>query len=267
MCDHKMLISALAILVGLSGCAINTATDSPEELARTWDSARVRIPGSVIGEQTRNIDWKMGSREVFQAMAEFPPHIRIPVVIYLHGCGGFGPAAVSDISKLSAEGYAVIAPDSFARRYRPPDCDQKTYTTGLFPQAHAFRQAEIKYAAQRVRELPWVDQANVFLMGFSEGGRATAAYEGDEFKGHIITGSTCDRQGIGAPRAKPVLAIVASNDPWFRNTRSAGCGMSMGSRPHAQFLVIPASEHHVTQYPAAWKALSDFLRQHTSKGQ
>jgi dienelactone hydrolase len=274
MCRCHSLVPVLAGLVGLGACAAIGAANDPDELTRTWDSAHVRIPGAAIGEGSAKIRGLMGSRDIRRAMADIPPTRRLPTVIYLHGCDGMGPPANKDIDNLSSAGYAVIAPDSFGRQYRPRDCDPSTNTADLFPQVWEYRQAEIRYAAQRVRELPWVDQANVFLMGFSEGGIAAAIYLGDEFKGHIITGWTCHAgerawhlRGIGAPPSKPILAVVASDDPWFRNPWNRGhCGVFMESRPRARSIVIPASVHHVTPRPAAWRAVVEFLGQHASTG-
>lgn len=104
--------------------------------------------------------------------------------------------AVRVFRRLADAGFVVIAPDSLARRYRPLQCDPKTQTGGYNLFVYDFRQAEINYAVQRLLEMPWVASGNMFLVGTSEGGVATALYRGDEFRARVVTQWTCSGRSI-----------------------------------------------------------------------
>lgn len=250
------IVLAAALLGG--GCA-TTATHDAADVERTWDKALVALPFSSPTSWDR-------------LLAAAPPNHRHPTVVYLHGCTGLSSVARRDMTLLARAGYAVIAPDSFARRYRPSNCEAEGTTGGTFPMAFALRHGEIRHAAARLRTVPWVDPAKVVLMGFSEGGIAVAAYDGDEFAAHVITGWTCHAPsdapqittGVWAPHGKPVLAIVASADPWFVWPGWRGhCGESV-TKARVESIVVDATEHHVTWHPAASRALLAFLARQTS---
>ena len=88
--------------------------DDPEELARTWSGSRVYIPGI-----TRQIHTRMKSLPVdFRAGKQG----QFPLIIYLHGCSGFWRGTAQRANFFTQLGFAVIAPDSFARREKPVSC-------------------------------------------------------------------------------------------------------------------------------------------------
>lgn len=258
----------LLLSIVLTACTTIGRASDPGELAATWNSAHVAVP-------TPNgiISGKMGDLETKRKLDGLSG--RIPTIVYLHGCLGLEMEAYIDVLNLALAGYAVVAPDSFGRPNRIANCDPKMGTTENFPQTFAYREAEIRYAAERVRELTWVDQVNVFLMGFSEGGHAIALYRGNEYKAHIITAWTCYNRhpnwrhldGLHAPRGKPVLAIVGAQDPWFANEWHRGhCGELMDRRV-GRSVVIDTAAHYVTWWPEAEKALLEFLRTHVAPSQ
>ena len=116
---------------------------------------------------------------------------------------------------------------------------------------------EIKYAVSQMRELPWVDQDRLVLMGFSEGAHAVSAYPGREFVAHILIGIDCrNGRGRGARRGTPALNIVGSNDRW-------GYGMGCTSlRPDARgskHVVIRGAAHNVVHEKEAHEAMAEFL--------
>jgi dienelactone hydrolase len=250
----------------LSACATMGVANAPDELARTLDEAIVGIPA-------RYLKWDVPSgmatygpmKYVAQDLAKIAGDKKIPLVIYLHGCAGFGYSSSHDINFLILNGYAVLAPNSFAREYKPESCYPRTYRGGLHRGVLGFRLAEAAHAHEAAKNLPWVDKKNIFMMGFSEGGVTTAKYPNGGLAGRIILGWTCNSgwaeySGISGPRDEPILAIVASNDPWFRNPWNAGnCGNSMFFRRNAKSIVVHAGIHHVSRLPEVQEKILQFL--------
>jgi hypothetical protein len=71
---------------------------------------------------------------------------------------------------------------------------------------------------EQVKQSPWVDKNNIFLMGHSEGGVSAALSKNNEFKGVIISGWTCTHTVLGviqSDKTIPVLAMAWTNDVWF----------------------------------------------------
>lgn len=188
-----------------------------------------------------------------------------PTVIFMHGCAGLGRGNLRYIRLLAQAGYAVIAPDSFARRYRPETCDPSRHR-GIKGAPHRrvnlMRQEEIHHAVYRVRRIHWVDKKNLFLMGQSQGGAAAAAYEGNEFSAHVIAGSTCWR-GVWMPPGIPALALYSKDDPWRRNRAPDLClrrGESRGV--NMEFHLFEGRAHNLSRNERARRLILDFLARH-----
>ena len=128
-----------------------------------------------------------------------------------------------------------------------------------------FRLAEASYAHEAAKNLPWVDKRNIFMMGFSEGGITTAQYRRGGLAGRIILGWTCnvgwhEYDGISGPWDEPILAVVASKDPWFRKPSSSGhCGSSMFFRRNAESVVVNVNFHDVQRLPEVQEKILKFL--------
>lgn len=262
-----LAVLSIALLASIAaGCASLASSSNPDELARTWQGAWVLIPG---GQQWSGLMSDLLTR----AAVTLPAEKKFPAVLYMHGCDGLGGSdPLRWGSLLQAAGYAVIAPFSFGRQHRPRTCDPSTFSARYAPEVYEMRVREIDYAVAQVRTLPWVDQDNVFLFGFSEGGVAVAAYTGSAFRGYIITGWTCrqgyhaDMDGLWVPSDKPVLAVVFAEDPWFPNPWQRGhCGEKFVNRRASESVVIPGSDHSTASHPIARNAVLEFLRQHTMR--
>ena len=158
----------------LAACATMNRASNPDELARTLDKAIVAIP---VSKYLKDIDsesdyayvsddyWRVKNK-----MAKIPAEANIPLVIYMHGCSGISWKDRDHIAFLFENNYAVLAPDSFARKYKPKSCNPDTYTGGLHRGVLRFRLAEASYAHKFAKTLPWVDKQNIFLLGWSTGG-------------------------------------------------------------------------------------------------
>ena len=154
----------------------------PAELEKTWQAARVRIPkpgGSYISTTMKEL--ASGSQTIAGTW---------PTVIYLHGCSGVWSGTYTRINFLARNGYAVIAPVSFARKKYPRSCNPEKHQGGLYRPTLYMRQNDAGYAIAKAKALPWVDDDNVFLMGLSQGGITTATFFLDK-PGNI--GSSTDR--------------------------------------------------------------------------
>ena len=103
---------------------------------------------------------------------------------------------------------------------------------------------ELELALIEIRNLPWVDQDRVFLMGISEGGRVVATWAGGEFVGHIIIAASCNaeqNQIPAAPKNQPVLAVVGELDDWAYQSRCQTSTHASGSKS----VVIKGAGHGV----------------------
>lgn len=234
------------------------------DLELTWDKAIVALP--VRGSSRSMVTINDGNTIVRQ-LSGAAPGARWPVILYMHGCTGIGN--YDFFQALAERGYVVIAPDSMARRYRPLQCDPETATGGMNLFVYEYRLAEVAYAAQQLRQMGWVDQNRLYLVGASEGGVAAALYRGDEFAARVIAGWTCLGaplvRGIAAPSHIPVLSVVSDADPWY-GAQQAGagrqrdCGAFMADRPNSKSMVLKGSgRHNLLMEPIVFTQLMRFL--------
>jgi len=97
---------------------------------------------------------------------------------------------------LARNGFAVIAPSSFARAFYPESCNLETRESGLYRPTLGLRQNDADYAIEQARIFPWVVKARV--------AESWTCHSGwDEFI------------GINAPENEPVLSLLADDDPWY----------------------------------------------------
>jgi dienelactone hydrolase len=206
----------------------------------------------------------LADKVVAEALAHLPPGRKIPVVLYLHGCGGFGSSGKVNVGLLAEAGYAVVAPDSFARPGRPITCDSKRSAAiaprEVLEQVHRMRLAEVRHALARLKEFPWVDGDNLFLFGHSQGGTAAAAYIGNGFKARVVTGTRCTR-GIGTRPDEPILAAFSTGDPWFKNPDVRNCWQRRKGRD-IEAHEFPGKTHLMANIPEARFAIVEFLGRH-----
>ncbi len=250
----------------LAACAGGPHEDDSADLVRTWARARVVLPGDGSGGRVLRMDSPVLDRQLarFRAAGR-----RLPVLLYLHGCTGLRQGSFAFMRAMAAAGFAVIAPDSMARRFRPWQCDPKAKRGGFHLYVYEFRLAEIAYALERLEGLDWVDRRRLYLMGVSEGGVAAALYRGSEFRARVIAQWTCHGgplvRGLLAPADEPVLAVVRDRDPWYdsNHTQAQGgdCGVFFGDRPGSRSVVLETgSKHDVLADPAVRRMIISFLQ-------
>ncbi len=239
-------------------------TENDSDIARTFDQATIVLPGQrgqppMIG--------KLSNKLIHDHLSKLSTTWRYPTILYMHGCTGQG--GMDTLRAFAKAGFAVIAPNSFARRYRPMQCSPSKQTGGQNIFVFDFRLVEISYALQRMAPLSWIDKDRLFLVGTSEGGVAAALYRGEEFRARIIAQWTCHGapfiRGLVAPEGEAVLAIVRSDDPWYQPNRTEGqlgdCSAFFRTPERSRSLVIHGgAAHDVWGHSGAMRAALDFLR-------
>ncbi|MBO6949114.1 MAG: hypothetical protein JJ855_14115 [Rhodospirillales bacterium] len=228
--------SVIALLVFVTaGCAT-----SPETKQAIWESGRIVRPGvedglcmhrriSMVGDRCFKDDGK-----------------KTAAIVYLHGCAGFDLPNQAQIDMLAKLGLPIFAPSSFGRPHRRAQCGGGNMTARM-----AMRAEEAQIAAERVKEIPWVDPGKVVLAGFSEGGFGVAAYGGDAYAAHIILGADC-KHGLHAPADKPILFIAGEYD------HGLSCS-SWNADFEAHYV---KSGHTVSDDPRTYGIIEDFLKKH-----
>ncbi|MFK7793960.1 MAG: dienelactone hydrolase family protein [Gammaproteobacteria bacterium] len=239
-----------------------------DELNRTWDAAIVRIP-KTGGAYSSFIMSDLDKQDTITLQS-------FPTIIYLHGCSGVWSGTYTRLNFLAQSGFVVIAPVSFARSKYPQSCDPASAQGGMYRGTLIMRQNDAAYAIANAKQLSWVDENNVFLMGHSQGGVTTATFnskdENMSVTARIIEGWTChagwpEYKGINAPANEPVLALVAENDPWFQNSWTRGnCGAYINKHNGSQSIVLSegvlSARHALLEDKDLQEAVLEFLREH-----
>jgi len=239
---------------------------SPDELHRTWQAALVRLPRNqqVFAGQISDLPLEGVSVEK-----------QLPTVIYLHGCSGIWWGTYIRLDFFAENGFAVIAPASFARAKYPKSCDPATKRAGLYRETLKMRQYDALNAIKNAKRLNWVDSKNLFLVGFSQGGITSATLSTNidtTVNARVIEGWTChagwnEYRGTNAPTSQPVLALVADQDPWFQDSWTRGsCGRYMNSENGSRSMVYRTgslmSKHSLLDDPDVQALVLEFLRSH-----
>lgn len=201
-------------------------------------------------------------------LERLPSTTRLPVVLYAHGCGGLDSDFYAWAPVLAGDGYAVVAPDSFARAWRRATCSPAAFPVRSEFEVLALRDREIAYAQRQLRTLSGVRPEAIFLFGYSQGGIATARSSTDPpFRAYVITAWGCTapdvRNGLLIPASRPVLAIRWSSDAWLAHQSVNGdCGIAIGERPGSRSIVLEGTGHSTATDASARRAVLDFLRRY-----
>ncbi|MDJ0896605.1 MAG: dienelactone hydrolase family protein [Alphaproteobacteria bacterium] len=266
----RRLLGLAAMLCAALWLASGTVAraNEPSEIARTWDEARVALPTQFTGDRVVLGRWREAA--VQDVLTRRSPDVRVPAVIFLHGCSGFSLEAENIRLILMDAGYAVFMPDSFARTKRRSNCNTRDRSTAAFPQAQQQRVEEIEFALDRVGELDWIDHRRTYLVGFSEGGAAVARSGVAGVSGAVILGWHCQGpdpfNGVSLDGETPVLAIIGSDDPWYDHEPGRHCGKYLAGRKGSRSLVLRQDVHEIFSSPVvenaelAQRALLEFLR-------
>jgi dienelactone hydrolase len=259
---------ALAIAAGFgSGCQSSEAVKNTFDYGRAYLPAEATKSGQEITYQGAVLkDRKFGSERSLQGYRNFPgswldaagarikPGTRWPVVVFLHGCSGYQLYTDTVARYYLAVGAIVVAPNSMNRPGRVAMCG-----AGSMAYRANMRKREAQYAVEQLATRSWVDSERIVLAGHSEGGNAVAAYSGDGFAAHIITGISCrhNNGAVSAPSGTPVLAIKGADDTTYPDG-ICSVGRTVGG---SRSVLIPDRGHGVVTYREAQLEIYDFLRQ------
>lgn len=256
------------VTVAICLCA---GCQSAETVKRTFEYGQAFLPREATksGHEVRYRGAVLSDREIVSeespegyreltgswldaAASRIKPGTRWPVVVFLHGCNGFGHYTVPVAEYYLEAGAIVVAPNSMNRPGRVAMCG-----AGRMAYRVSLRKQEARYAAERLAALPWIDEGRIILAGHSEGGNSVASYSGDEFAAHIITGINCRHNGgaVSAPAGTPVLAIKGADDYLYPDGRCSVWRTVGGSRS----MVIPGAGHMVVTSEEAKSAIHGFL--------
>ncbi|MCG8547449.1 MAG: dienelactone hydrolase family protein [Alphaproteobacteria bacterium] len=253
----------------LCGCQTNPSARAPltrpdpstpiaknSEIKKTWVFSESMVPIPLTrGPFARWIQIWTIKNEPWDAWVErevLKPGIKVPVVIYAHGCYGLkGSHSQSYFAYFMHLGFLVIAPNSFARTGREEMC----HRGGSHKQQ--MRLEEIEYAFDQIKSVSWIDQDKIILAGHSEGGAAAANWWRDGVAAVIISGYHCRVTGGSpmAPNNVPVLNIVGEFDS---NTGDDSCDVSSRGRG-SKVAEISGAGHSLAKYPETRNEIREFL--------
>ncbi|MDD5391121.1 MAG: dienelactone hydrolase family protein [Gallionellaceae bacterium] len=226
------------------------------EAQSTWLYGRHSIPSAARDSWFSKTYRQSPGEQDWTRLAEkdIKPGMKVPTILYLHGCTGWSNQDDIYRDMLLSEQYAVLMPDSFQRPNRK-QCEKQ----GSLQSRVALRTEEVEFALAEIRKLPWVNQARVVLMGYSEGGNTTDNWSKPGFAAHIIIGSACTLVGgePAAPSGVPVLAIVGEKDH-YRPGLSCNIDRTIGG---SKSIVIPGGPHGIAEYSETREAIKTFLHQ------
>ena len=254
-------------LVMAAGGSVACAQEPAEsaEVARTFAQGRVayRQEGAVTVQPIA---------AAWPALVAMKPGTFRGAVVYLHGCDGINGLSLNTADTLATANFLVLMPDSFARLDKPRSCDALAHRGGLHREVLAWRHAEADWALKRARSLRAVEVDRLFLFGLSEGGIATATYDGQALRGRVIEAWTChagwpEYRGLRARPEEAVLALTSENDPWYQDPALRGdCGEAFGPATPSRRVIVfkpphPAASHHDLMWnQEARGAVLDFLK-------
>lgn len=245
---------ALVLLTWISAHAHHTALpEGMTEVEATWLWGYYTVPATITRDGSEywysyphtDVDKIINPAWTEVAAAHIKPGAKAPAVLVMHGCSGLIRGPVAYRVFFMERGYAVFEPDSFARPGHT--CN----SSASFDK----RMEELGYAYDMIRNLPWVDQDRIVLMGLSEGGRAAAYWNKPGFAAHIITMNNCSGGQPRAPAGTPVLAIVGEKDKYFPGSSCEVARDVEGSRS----IVIPDAPHGILGYLETEQAIEEFL--------
>lgn len=244
---------------------------NPAEISMTWDASMVTIPNGNGGIISGTID------ELSNSILE--NDTKLPVAVYLHGCSGFFSGDDFRMSWLARQGFVTVAPDSFARSFYPESCNVSTREGWKYKPTIEMRQNDAKYALEQIRSFPWVDQDNVYIYGFSEGGLTAVTLNSSNplhrTKARVVEGWNCvsipweEYTGISSPDTEPLLTLFADQDPWLRGEELAeSCANFISETNGSQSILIDYAPlntmHTLLEAPEIQEIVLNFLLQQQS---
>ena len=179
-------------------------------------------------------------------------------LLYMHGSSGLYKGDLYRKFIVEELGFVFFAPDSYRIKNRPTY--QSPTSLKKYMKVHRVRIAEIQYNYEKLIQLDYVDNDNVFLMGNSEGGLAAAIFKSTKFKGRIITAFSCESSyfyknfKLGSQKDEPFLNIIGTHDQFFAKESSLnkeykvkGHGIDkLKNYENAKVVILTKTKHDLT---------------------
>ena len=276
---ERLLFAVL--VVALFGCQ-STQTGEPfvddpnHQIQKTLDKASIRVSAALareIGFTTfKNIPSREGSssqsRQKFDQLAKHLSGKKVPVLLYMHGCGGLSPDDEYSFDPLlnkSNVKFVLVGPSSFARP-RPVACkDASKSFSSFWRRSYDFRLAELEYALGVLSAENWVGQ--VFLMGHSQGASTVAEYSGDiPVEGRILHAGMCGAlsgtwgNGNGIRAGEKIIALHSYNDPWPGIGRHSKC-VQIAQKNGGKAVTTSLKVHNLVPMPDFYNPLILWMRE------
>lgn len=285
---QRRIISAVwTAIAGLLLVSCQTVQVSPKDTPRTFERGGVFVGEKIVerfgidfaairkgADRRAGMEWSAAYTlaKLDELDAKIPAGEKVPVIVYMHGCGGPIPASLRHVDKLTKLGnYIVASPNSFARP-RPVVCRAPGDTDfHVMWQSRGWRRAELDYALDQLASHKWVDRRNIFLVGHSQGATAVLDYGGDvSIKGRVAMHGGCEIGQLGdfTDNTRPeemLLGFHSGRDRWYARFDS-GCPLLVARHPNG----ILIEERHSTSHDLInqqkyWDILADWLRKHTTR--
>ncbi len=197
---------------------------------------------------------------------------RISTVLFMHGSIGLKKGKTYRKWIVEEAGFIFFAPNSFKIQNRPTYISPAKVSS--YEKVHRVRQAEIHYNLKKLKNISFIDDKHIFLMGNSEGGLAAAAYKGREFKGRIVTAYSCENGyyssdfKLGAKKTEPFLNIIGTHDEYFANSSKTNknyhveghCTKALRKHKNAKVILLPQTKHDITQNIYVKEEIVSFLK-------
>ncbi|WP_291297027.1 dienelactone hydrolase family protein [Elioraea sp.] len=184
------------------------------------------------------------------------PH---PAIILLHGCGGrddrqgaMMPRDADWASRLAADGYLVVAPDSYGSRGLGQQCTVSN--RAVLPGRE--RRADALGVRAWLAARPDVRAGAIALMGFSNGG-STVVHTADApgFAAFVALYPGCSPilRKRGWRPASPMLLLIGEADDW---TPAAPCAALAAAHPAITYRAYRGAHHGFDAPNSPVRALS-----------
>ncbi|MDA9557679.1 hypothetical protein N9R79_09295 [Vibrio sp.] len=234
-------------------------------LNQSLEMAIVGVPASLLKSNQPFYGYYKDLKNV-----DFIDDVTAPTIVYMHGSGNAFDHS-GDVPKLKWDynyaywlveaGYVFIAPDAHRIDDRPTF--SSPVPKELYEEVHAIRQAEITQAATALTQKTFVNKAEMYLLGVSEGAFSAARYAGSEFKGRMVLSWSCepgyftDYPKVGANKKSPFLNIMGFRDVYFgkdapyntnysKNSGTCANHLSLAGFTNARVITYPETGHGVT---------------------
>jgi dienelactone hydrolase len=277
-------LAGLALLAGCAGRFDKADASSGAEAEKAWSEAYVILPGDADPQRLA---------QAAPRLAQLDPGTRLPVVVFAHSCRGVDAEATETLRMIAAHGFAAIAPDHHARAdargpcragpSRPIASPRQARRDGGYaravpvgwspPPEPAYvgrRLQEVEVALARVRDLPWVDKRDIYLVGHSLGRGTAELWPTQGLAAVAVLGQDCRGPRASVLRDLPFAVAVlplADRRGAFGADRAQAlyCGEYAGLPAFGALTLGVGFSSDFTQ-PETQRALLDFLLSAAPRG-